>query len=178
MTAEYRIPAISVRAQTRRSRGFTLLESLVASVVLAILVLGVVGSLTTSYAQSQVVRTNGTAVMLARQLTDEMTAKPFSTSVEFGPGAGMTTRGSFTSVNNYAGYSDTSTEITTLNGTTLDTTGSDVYTREVTAAYATASIDTSSPANSFAIVNVTVTGPNGQSVTVPEFFANYTITRP
>jgi prepilin-type N-terminal cleavage/methylation domain-containing protein len=177
MTAENPIQVINFHdAKTYRRRGFTLLEGLVASVVLAILVLGVVGSLTTSYAQSQIVRSNGTAVMLVRQLVDEMSAKPYSSSIALSPGAG--TRSSFTSVNNYADYSDTSTSITTLNGGTLDATGADVYTRQVSAAYATPSIDTASPPNSFAIVNVTVTGPNGKSVTIPEFFANYTLTRP
>ena len=71
------------------------MEGLTASVVLVILVVGVVGSLSTSYQQSQSVRANSTAVTLARQLVDEIVSKPFDGDAA-GTGAGA--RSTFTDV--------------------------------------------------------------------------------
>ncbi len=158
-----------------RLRGFTLLEGLVASVILAILVLGVAGSLNAAYQQSQAVTTNATAVLLARQLADEIVSKPFSPSDALGSG-GLTSRSLFTDVSNYNDYSDSSTSIPLLAGGSVDVTGSEAYNRSVSVAVgAQPSIDSVSPATDFAIVTVTVTCPNGQIVSIPEFVGNYQI---
>ena len=172
---------ISMRVAPHR-RGFTLMEGLVASIVLAILVLGVCSTLTTSYQQAEIVKNNATGIMLDRQLADEITSKPLADpstgSTALGPGTGMTTRGTFTHITNYSQYSDTSTVMPMLEGGTLDVTGADVYNRSVTVVVgAKPSIDTASPATDFAIVTVTVTGPDGQSISIPKFVAKYAIQR-
>jgi Tfp pilus assembly protein PilV len=168
----------------QRRRGFMALEGLVASVLLAILVIGIVGSLNVAYQQSQVVRAAGNEVLLGRQLITEINAKPLadptSSSVALGPDAGMTSRSQFTRITNYNGYSDTSDAIPMLGGgTAVDATGSESYSRTATVVMgAEPSVDTASPAASdFAIVNVQVTAPNGQIVQIPEFVARYSIQR-
>jgi len=158
------------------------MEGLIASVILAILVLGVCSSLTTAYQQAIIVKNNSTGIMLARQLADEITSKPLAdpstNSTALGPGSGMTTRSTFTHVTNYYGYSDTSTAMPLLEGGSLDVTSSDTYTRSVNVVVgAKPSIDTASATTSFAIVTVTVTGPDGQSVAIPKFVALYPIQR-
>lgn len=152
-----------------------MLEALCASVVLSILVLGVCGTLTESYEQSAVVQSNGTSVSLARQLADEITSKTLGSTL--GPGS-FTSRAQYTTVCNYNGYSDTSTATPLLEGGTLDVTSSDVYSRSVSVALgARPSIDSTSPSTDFAVVTVSVTGPNGQVVTIPKFVCNYAIQR-
>ena len=158
------------------------MEGLFASVVLAILVLGVCSTLGTSYQQAVIVKNNSTGIMLGRQLADEITSKPLADpttgSTALGPGTGMTTRNTFTHVTNYSGYSDTSTAMPLLEGGSLDVTGSDLYTRSVAVVVgAKPSIDTASPTTDFGIVTVTVTGPDGQSVAIPKFVAKYAIQR-
>lgn len=171
-------PIISRLHPTGR-RGFTLLEGLLAAVVLAILVLGVCGTLSESYTQSEFTTANATAVSLARQLADEMVSKPMgSMSSSLGPGA-YTSRSQYTQIINYHTYSDTSTSIPPLgSGSPVDATGADSYTRSVSVVSATPSID-SSPVvpTDFAIVTVTITAPNGQTVSIPQFVANYPIQR-
>lgn len=184
---EYRSQAIEkcvVVIGRRRARqgGFTLMEGLIASVVLAILVLGVCSTLATSYQQAIIVKNNAAGIILARQLADEITSKPLADpntgSTALGPDTGMTTRSTFTRVTNYSGYSDTSTSMPLMAGGTLDVTGSDLYSRSVNVVVgAKPSIDTASPTTDFSIVTVQVTGPDGQTVGIPKFVAKYAIQR-
>lgn len=171
MSLEHPIP-LTNRA-TRRA-GFTLLEGLMASVVLAILVLGVFGSISTSYQESQAVRATSTALTLGRQLTDEIVSHPFYSGTL---GAnGLTSRSQYTDVSNYNGYSDASNAMPLLAGGTLNVTGSDVYNRQASVVVgAKPSIDVSSPSTDFGIVTVDVTCPDGQVVSIPEFVAKYAI---
>jgi hypothetical protein len=105
-------------------------------------------------------------------------ADPLSGSTTLGPDPGMTSRSTFTRVTNYNGYTDTSTSLPLLGGGSLDVTGSDAYTRSVDVVVgARPSIDTLSPAANFAIVTVNVTYPDGDSVSIPRFVANYSIQR-
>jgi Tfp pilus assembly protein PilV len=168
---------------SRSRRAFTLLEALAASVVLAILVLGVCSMLSSSYEQSDAVQATGNSVMLARQLLDEITAKPMQDpSTALGPEPGMTSRSQYQYVTNYNGYADTSQAVPLLKGGSLAVTGSaNYYTRAVTVSVGTnkPSIDLN-PANpsDFATVTVKVTAmPGGQSVSIPVLVANYPIAR-
>jgi prepilin-type N-terminal cleavage/methylation domain-containing protein len=170
MTRELHFQAIK-----NHRRGFTLMEGLIASVVLAILALGVIGSLSTAYEQSQYVHDQATSLMLGRQLMDEIVSKSFSSTNPLGTGG---TRSTFANVSAYNSYSDTSTSMPLLGGGSLDVTGSEPYTRSVSVATGTKpSIDSLSPSTDFAIVTVTVTCPNGQTVSIPELVAKYSIQR-
>jgi prepilin-type N-terminal cleavage/methylation domain-containing protein len=159
-----------------RRRGFTLLEGLVASVILVILVIGVAGALSASYQQSQSVSTSSAAVTLGRQLVDEIVAKPFVPTDALGTGGG--TRSTFTDVNAFNDYSDSSSALPLLGGGSLDVTGTQNYSRAASVTVgAKPSIDTASPTGDFGIVTVTVTAPDGQIISIPEFVAKYSIPR-
>jgi type II secretory pathway pseudopilin PulG len=180
MTREFPIAPINLIREQRSLRrqwrgGFTLLEGLTASVILAILVLGVFGSLSAAYQQSAAVRASATGILLARQLADEIVSKPYNPLNSLGAG-GLTSRSLFTDISNYNSYSDSSTSLPLLGGGTLDATGSDSYARNVSVTVgATPSIDAVSPTSDFAIVTISVTCPNGQTVSIPELVANYSI---
>lgn len=159
-------------ARRRRRSAFTLLEALIASVILAILVLGVFGSLSAAYQQNASVRADATAILLARQLADEIVSKPFDSTL----GAAPAPRSGYTNVSNYDGYSDTSTSMPLLAGGSLDVTGSDTYSRSVSVTKGVEpSINAAGPADAFAIVTITVTCPNGQIISIPELVANYSL---
>jgi type II secretory pathway pseudopilin PulG len=162
-----------------RRKAFTLLEGLTASVVLVILVVGVVGSLSTSYQQSQAVRATSTAVTLARQLVDEIVSKPFD-SGPLGPVGAP--RSTYADVNAYNSYSDNSNVLPLLEGGSLNVTGEDNYARRTTVVVGAQPningvADNVSPATDFAIVTVNVTCPDGQIISIPEFVAKYAIPR-
>jgi hypothetical protein len=154
------------------------MEGLIASVVLAILALGVIGSVSTAYEQSEYVHDSATAITLSRQLMDEIVSKPYSPSDPLGTGG---TRSTFVNVSAYNRYSDTSTSVPLLGGGTLDVTGSESFTRSVsiplTAAQVLVNSVPVSNSSDFKIVTVTVTYPNGQTVSIPEIVAKYSIQR-
>jgi hypothetical protein len=144
-------------------------------VILSILVLGVFGSLCAAYQQSAAVRADATAVLLGRQLADEIVSKPYNPVDTLGSG-GLSSRSLFVNVSNYNGYTDSSTSMPLLAGGSLNVTGSELYTRSVSVtAGVTPSGDAVSPATDFAIVTVNVTCPNGQIVSIPELVANYSL---
>jgi Tfp pilus assembly protein PilV len=174
MIPEFPTAPIERALRRGRGRGFTLIEALTASVVLTILVLGMVGALNAAYQQSQATSTNSTAIVLAGELTEEIVSKPYSSSDSLGSGG---VRSTFTNVSAYNGYTDASNAIPLLEGgASVDATGSQVYGRSVSVSVGSQpSIDSVSPATDFAIVTVSVTCPNGQIVSVPEWVANYAI---
>ena len=145
-----------------------------ASVVVAVAVLGIVSVLTSASQQTSVIRQNAIAVGLARQLIEEIAARPF------GPPASTTatTRGSFQTIGDYNGYTDTSGAITQLDGSSIDVGDGETYTRKVTEQTgAKPASDTLSPDADFVLVTVTVTTPAGQSVQISRTFTNVPIVR-
>ena len=143
--------------------GFTLLESLIASVVLMISVIGIASTLAASSSQSDSMNEMTTRVALGRQLLEEIAAKPF-------PIAGVTTVAGYTSgnmvrstyddVSDYDGYTDSS-PFTTLSGATIATAGT--YTRKVSFTRRANPGDTPSSTGSFGLITVTVTAPSGET---------------
>jgi prepilin-type N-terminal cleavage/methylation domain-containing protein len=175
---------MNIRQPKSRRRGFTLIEAMFASVVLTIGVLGLSGTLAASYQQTIAMRQNATAVALGRQLLDEIAALPDNTAPSTGTAPAVRT--SFTSVGQYNGYTDTSTDLPMLgpsSNSTVDATGSVAYTRQVTVQSSGPGFpgggitDTSSPNTDFALVTVTVTAPDGQSVSLSRVVCNYAFTR-
>jgi len=163
-------------------RGFTLVEALIASVILAILALGVAGAVGASYSQTIALNQNAIAVSLARELIEEIAAKPLldPTSGNTTPASTALTaaRSTFTGAGNYNLYSDHGASVTSLAGTTLNLTGGQVFTRAVTVqAGAVPTADTQSPSTDFDLVTVTVTAPSGQKFSLSRVVANYTFTR-
>ena len=168
--------------QCARRRGFLLLDGMIASVILALLVLGVCEMLSAAYLQTDILNTNASSNLLVRQLTEEIFSKPMADpstgSTALGPDAGMSSRSAYTRITNYNGYSDVSTALPSEAGGTVDATGAASFARSVAVTVgARPSIDSSTSATQFAIVAVTITAPNGQKFVVNEFAANYPIQR-
>jgi len=67
--------------QAKRSNGVTLMESLIASVVLSIAVVGIAGTLVATSQQAQDVDDSTIVNSLARELMEEVVAKPFKAPV-------------------------------------------------------------------------------------------------
>jgi prepilin-type N-terminal cleavage/methylation domain-containing protein len=175
-------PAIDSTGRTARRRAFTLVESLLAAVVLAILAFGVATAISASYKTTITLNQTATAVALGRELLEEITGKPL-----LDPSSGTTTpaatrlaaaRSTFTGAGNYNLYTDSGSALATLGGSTVNTTNGQSFTRTVSVASgAKPSTDTLSPSTDFALVTVTVTTPMGQSVKLQRVVANYTFTR-
>jgi Tfp pilus assembly protein PilV len=158
--------------------GFTLAESLIASVVLAAAVIGISGALTTSYQQSRFLDQTATALSLARELMEEIAAKPFSDPDGIAE-ASYPTRATRDNVADYHNYTDQSTTLATISGTVRNLTGSDVYTRAVTvtAGPKPSQLAASASIDNFKTVTVLVTTPSGQKVTISQLMTNAKIER-
>ena len=166
-------------AQLRRPRrsGFTLIESLIATVVLAIAVVGIAGAVGASFKQTSALDNDSAAISVARALVEEVASKPYAASVASSKAsAGNFDRSTYTSVADYHGYHDTS-PFTTLGGQTLDV-GSG-YSRSVTYTVpASVTVGSTTTAlNDFGRITVTVTSPSGRDVTVSRLISNVTFSR-
>ena len=160
-----------------RRSGFTLIESLIASVVLAIAVVGIAGALGASFKQTTVLDNDAAAIAIARALLEEVASKPFASSTASSKAsAGNLDRTTYTNVADYHGYHDQST-FTTLAGGTLDVgTG---YSRSVTYTVpASVTVgSTTKSLNDFGRITVTVSSPSGRNVTVSRLISNVTFAR-
>jgi type II secretory pathway pseudopilin PulG len=163
-------------AHRRRRSGFTLAEAFIASVVLALCVVGVASVLASSSQQSRATDEAAVTTALGKQLLEEIASKPFPISgVTTNPGwlQGNTNRSTYDDAGDYNGYTD-STPITALSGAVIDPGGT--YTRTVAFTQRINPSDT--PGNGdFALISVTVTTPSGASTVFSRIISNVTITR-
>jgi prepilin-type N-terminal cleavage/methylation domain-containing protein len=155
-------------------QGFTLAESLIASVVLAAAVVGIAGTLSASYQQSSVRGNMNTALQLAQALMEEIASRPID--VPSGqtdkPGwiSGQTDRTQYDNVIDYNGYTDVGSSITAWNGSTIDL--SNVYvTQNALPSGMTGT------ASDFYLVTVTVQMPKSQSISISQLFTRVTMYR-
>jgi type II secretory pathway pseudopilin PulG len=168
-----RAAAISLR---QPPSAFTLAEALIASVVLAISVVGVAAALASSSRQSMATDEAAITTALGKQLLEEIAAKPFPIAgVTTNPGwsQGNQNRATYDDAADYNGYTD-STPITTLSGITIDPGAN--YTRGVTFVERINPSDTPG-AGDFGLITVTVTGPSGASSIFSRIVANVTAVR-
>lgn len=137
---------------TTRHRGFTLTESLIASVVLAVSVIGVAGALSVSYQNSEGLDQTGVATTLARQFLEQITALPYT---DDDPSS------EYRSIADYHDrpFTDATPGLTSRSGVALDVGGYDVYTRQVTVEYRLAPDGTAVSWSELALVTVAITPP-------------------
>lgn len=143
--------------EARGARGFTLAESLIASVVLAIAVVGVATTIAASHQQTGSVEQSSAAVAAARQLMEEIAAKPLvAAAADATPGykGGQANRAMYDTINDYDGYADES-PLKTLEGEKLSI-GMAKLARKVEVSYPTALFGTTAAAGEFAVVEVSV----------------------
>jgi Tfp pilus assembly protein PilV len=161
---------------TERWRGgFTLIESLLAGVVLAIVAVGISSTLAASYQHTVVLNQTATAVSLARQLLEEIAAQPFTAPVST---AKTTARSTFAGTGDYNLYTDNGSNLTTLGGASINATGGMSFTRSVSVQTGAVPAGIQAPTSSdFEVVTVTVKTPSGTSVSLQRVVTNYTLTR-
>ena len=118
----------------RTCRGFTAIEALFATVLLAILTAAVSGALMAGRQQSKTARDTLSASFLARALMDEITRLPFSDPsgyTSMGPDQNETSRSLYNNVDDYSGYTDGPNTLADIAGQTYSSTYQ-VFTRTVT----------------------------------------------
>jgi prepilin-type N-terminal cleavage/methylation domain-containing protein len=185
------------------SRGFTLAESLVAAVVLAIAVVGVSGALIASQQQTRSQEDDGVAVSLGKQLLEEIASHPLvlGDGTTGQPGwPAVTDRSAYDTVGDFDGYRDLlscsyerersigeSESFNTLTanppttviapGATLDPLAKWQFRREVSLAYPTSAFGATFNAGDLVLVTVQVTSASGRQVKFSRIIARTSIYR-
>ena len=168
----------SRRATQRGQRGFTLIESLIATVVLAAAVVGIAGTLASTYQQQKDQVSASEATQLARQLMEEISAKPFvapSGSNIAGWSAGNKNRATYDEIADYDRFADDSTAIKTLAGDTQSAGSMGPYYRSVKVVEGPVPVGHTAPATDFKTVTITVTRPSGSAIVVTKVFMRATL---
>jgi Tfp pilus assembly protein PilV len=169
-----------------RRNGFTLPEALIAAVVLAAAVVGIAGTLSASYQQTVGQGESSKAMELCRELMEEIASKPMDaplgTTDQQGFKNGVTNRSNYDTVDDYDGYTDTTTtggstqQMTNYDGTAVDI-GSG-YTRKVTFLSGNyMPTGHTAPASDFTAVQVTVTTPHNMNVQTTQLLPRVTVQR-
>jgi hypothetical protein len=147
-----------------RRRGFSVAEGLIASTILAMAVVGIAGPLGAASQQGKLVRERATALILARELMEEVAAKPLldggGSTCSLGPESGETDRSKYDSADDYHNYHDDSTDLRDLAGRSITLTGSGLYTRDVTVNYRTTTSGANTTSGDLGVVTVTVVTPH------------------
>jgi MSHA pilin protein MshD len=156
-------------------QGFTLIEALIATLVLAVATVGIAQLLAVSAQQASTMRNQAVSLELARQLMEEIASKQVadaSGNISLGHEVGETTRSQYDQIDDYNGYTDTSDTLTMLDGTPVSLGSGATFTRTVSVEYrATPSGSaTASPDAAFCVVTVTVTAPNQPASTLVRLF--------
>ncbi len=156
--------------------GFTLVEALIATVVLAVATVAIAQMLGTSAQQAVAMRHQATSLELARQLMEEISCRPIEDStgaISLGNEAGENSRSQYDQIDDYQGYGDTSDAVTMLDGTSVDYGSGLRYRRSVTVEYraAPAGVATNSATAPFCVVTVTVGPIGGETYSLTRLFA-------
>jgi Tfp pilus assembly protein PilV len=153
---------------------------MIASVVLAVAVIGISWTLAASYQQSAVRGNKATALSLAQELMEEISAKPMdapSTGDQAGWSGGVTNRALYDTIDDYNGYSDVSSSLPMNDGNTIDAGDGGAYTRTVTVTTNALPTGLTGTSSDFMLVTVTVSMPQQQSMTLSQLFTRATIYR-
>jgi Tfp pilus assembly protein PilV len=159
--------------------GFTLVEGLMASVILAAAVIGIAGSLGASYKQNAIAEDSGVGLDLARELMEEVAAKPFDppTATNAAGYPTVTDRKLYDTIDDYNGYHDSSDSIPMWNGSTVDAGNGGVFTRSVSVQQNARPTGLTGNISDFAMVTVTVTAPSGQVYSLSQLCTRVTVVR-
>lgn len=165
----------------RARAGYTLAESLIASVVLAASVVGIAGTLSASYKQNAVRGNQTIALALAQQLMEEIAARPLELPAtqtnKPGWSGGQTDRRQYDTIDDYHGYADLSNSIAAADGSTLDLGNGETYTRSVQVTTNALPAGLTGTASDFVMVTITVAMSHGQQTQVSQLFTRVTVYR-
>ncbi|MFT3785244.1 MAG: prepilin-type N-terminal cleavage/methylation domain-containing protein [Tepidisphaeraceae bacterium] len=147
------------RTDRHRARGFTLMESMFASVVLALGVVAIATTTTASYSQERFAEERRQGTELAQQLMEQISGMPIDPPIAGAP-----------AIKNYNGFTDTvrtgdmPTTVSTTSTTPDPSAAATTFVRRV----AVQRFDSLSTANAttgqLALVTIDVTTPLGQTV--------------
>jgi Tfp pilus assembly protein PilV len=160
---------IRVAVRSLRRRAFTLAESLIASTILGAAIVGTMGPLCVSQQQTQSMWESSTSMSLARELLEEIAAMPYldpDGTQRSGPRGTQTTRSQYTSIGDYNGYTDSTSALASMEGTTLSIGCAGAYSRSVKVQYQTTRNGSASGSGNYALVTVTVTAPSKATYTL------------
>ena len=148
---------------------------MIASVVLAVAVVGIAGTIAAAHQQSKDQIAVAEATRLARQLMEEISSRPFevpagSPSNASGWTGGNPNRAMYDDVSDYHGYADDSSSITTQGGITQSFGTSGPYGRSVSVTTGSVPAGHTPPAIDFKHVKVTVTRPGGPPIVISKIF--------
>jgi len=153
---------------------------MIASVVLAVAVIGISWTLAASYQQSEVRGNKTTALSLAQQLMEEIASKPMdppSSGDHAGWSAGVTNRSLYDTIDDYNGYSDVSSALPMGDATTIDAGDGGAYTRTVTVTSNALPSGLTGTSSDFLLVTVTISMPQHQSMSLSQLFTRAAILR-
>ena len=188
------------RTPVTSAPGFTLAESLIASVVLAVAVVAVSGAMIASHQQSTVSEEDAVAVSLAKSLVEEIASLPLTLPDASAGWPTVTDRTSYDTIDDYNGYTDKVSSSVSRTGTlsagtfssarpsvTAITNGdtslsTSEYSRVVSVTYPTSIFGKTVAAGDFAsgdfaVIGVTVKGYNGSEVTISRLISRVSVTR-
>lgn len=168
------------------TRGFSLIEGLAASVVLAIAVVGIAGTLIAAGANTQAASDAAIGNALARDLMEEISTTAFvppASDDAAGFAGGNTDRATFDNIYDFHGYNDTA-PFTLPGGSTYTPETGRTYVRSVAVEFRTApsgpavAVSAGNPTpGDFAMVRITVTSSAGNAVSLTRLLCNTTIVR-
>ena len=154
-----------MRSRGKCPAGFTLIEALLASAVLALIVLGLTQSVASGQAQTYNALHEARALSLAEALMEEVLSRPYvdpDGDTVVGPDAGETARGYFDAMDDFDGFFEAA-------GTLVDPAGiaypqlHQTFERRVTAKYESQEMPSLGGARAVLAVVVTVAEPGGRS---------------
>ncbi|HVT88407.1 MAG TPA: type II secretion system protein [Tepidisphaeraceae bacterium] len=182
--------------KSTKRRAFTLAESLAATIVLALAVVGVSGAIIASQQQIHAQEEDSVAAGLARQLMEDIAVLPINTSDATTGWPTTTDRTLYDSVIDYNGYTevvsipihrsvtvaDTGTFSSASPSSTAITSGTPTlgaqqYSRVVSVTYPTSIFGQTVSAGEFAVIGVTVKGSSGVTVSLSRIVARNTVSR-
>jgi len=161
---------------SNRSTAFTLIEALIATFILTLATVGIAQLLGSSAQQAGAMQDKSISLELAKQLMEEIAAKPVADSagnISLGHESGENSRGQYDTIDDYHLYRDTTDSLTMIDGTPIDLGDGQVYSRSVAVEYrlVPAGPATTSSAAPFCVVTVTVSSPNAPPATLTRLFA-------
>lgn len=148
-------------------RGFTLMETLIASTVLAVCVLAISQLIVAGQMQTYAALHQDRALSLAEAIIEEMVALPYHDpegGVDLGPDAGESSRADFDNLDDYHGYQETAGHVVDIAGESYGLRFAR-FSRQVTCA------DTTLPVGEVDVPGLLVT------VTVRDGAQTWTVTR-
>ena len=163
---------------TRRGRrlAFTLAETLIAATILAAAAVGVISPLTASHHQTEARQITIAQLALGHELLEEIAARPFLGTdglTHQGPDAGQTTRDTFTSAGNYDGYTDKTSSMVMLDGSSVTWPQTVIFTRKVTVQYLSSRTGPVTTTGDFAQVTVAVSATNEPTITLTRLLCKH-----